>query len=233
MAITAPADTVSPAAAVKAGHDPGAVRGERLLHLHRFEDDDEIAFGDDVALGDGHLHDGALHGGGQRVAAGGRGGAAGAGALLGLGRLAPPPLPLPEPREAGRTTSRRLPPTSTTTRWRSPASAASASVPVGGPGGNVVDEGRLDPAGVDLEGAVGRGEVGVGHHREVERDDGGDALHHHFLKCPPGPLQGLGAGGAGDDQLGEHGVEVAADDVALLHAGVDADAGAGGVLQRA
>ena len=36
---------------------------------------------------------------------------------------------------------------------------------------------------------------------------------------------------AGDDQLGQHGVEVAADDVALLDAGINPDAGAGGVLQ--
>ena len=87
VAITAPADTVSPATAARPVMVPGPVRGERLLHLHRFEHDDEVTFGNNVAFGDGHLDDGALHGGGEGVAAGGRGRAAGTGALLGLGRL--------------------------------------------------------------------------------------------------------------------------------------------------
>ena len=51
MAMTAPAETVSPAAAERPDHDPGAVGGERLFHLHRFEHDDEVALGDRVTLG--------------------------------------------------------------------------------------------------------------------------------------------------------------------------------------
>ena len=41
------------------------------------------------------------------------------------------------------------------------------------------------------------------------------------------PVQRLFAGGAGDDQLGQHRVELAADDRAGLDTGVQAHAGAG------
>src|SRR3712207_7327919 len=37
------------------------VRGDRLLHLHRLEGDDEVALGDGVPIGDGDLDDRALH----------------------------------------------------------------------------------------------------------------------------------------------------------------------------
>ena len=47
-----------------------------------------------------------------------------------FGFFAPPAGPAARPpRPAGMTTSRRLPPTSTTTLWRSPASSASATSP--------------------------------------------------------------------------------------------------------
>ncbi len=62
------------------------------------------------------------------------------------------------------------------------------------PRGDVVDERRLDPAGVDLERALGGGEVGVGDDGEVKRDDGGDSLNHHLLEGPAGALQGLRCG---------------------------------------
>jgi hypothetical protein len=114
-----------------------------------------------------------------------------------------------------------------------PGSAVGAVSTIGGPGREVVDELGLDPAGVDPERAFGRRERGIRNHGEVERDDGGYALDHHFLEGAAGPLQGLRAAGSGDDELGEHGVEVSADDVTLLHAGVNADAGAGGVFQDA
>src|SRR5690606_2220333 len=57
-------------------HDPRAVRDERLFHLHRLEDDDEIARGDRRTLGDGDLDDRALHRRGERGAVR-RGGALG------------------------------------------------------------------------------------------------------------------------------------------------------------
>src|SRR5690606_9354022 len=44
------------------------VRGDRVLHLHRLEDDDEIARGDRVAVRHRDLDDRALHGRGDRVA---------------------------------------------------------------------------------------------------------------------------------------------------------------------
>src|SRR5690606_23037541 len=63
------------------------VRGDRVLHLHRLEDDDEIARGDRVAVRHRDLDDRALHGRGDRVARYG-GGALAATALArrGLGR---------------------------------------------------------------------------------------------------------------------------------------------------
>src|SRR5690606_10489086 len=51
-------------------HDARAVRDERLLHLHRLEDDDEIARSDGRALDDGDLDDRALHRRGERDAVG-------------------------------------------------------------------------------------------------------------------------------------------------------------------
>src|SRR3546814_801912 len=43
------------------GDRPGLVRLERLLHLHRLDDDHGVALGDLLALLDDDLDDGALH----------------------------------------------------------------------------------------------------------------------------------------------------------------------------
>src|SRR5205085_11723984 len=44
------------------------VRGDRVLHLHGLEYDDQVAGGDGVAVGDRDLDDGSLHGCGHGVA---------------------------------------------------------------------------------------------------------------------------------------------------------------------
>ena len=49
--MTAPLVTVAPTSAVEAGDGAGLVGLERLLHLHRLEDDDDVALGDGLALG--------------------------------------------------------------------------------------------------------------------------------------------------------------------------------------
>ena len=67
--MTAPVVTVAPTSACEAGDGAGLVGVERLLHLHRLEHDDEVALGDLLALLDGDLDDGALHRGGDGVAA--------------------------------------------------------------------------------------------------------------------------------------------------------------------
>ena len=56
----------------------------------------------------------------------------------------------------------------------------------------------------------------------MERDDRRDSLDTELRERPAGALEGLLAGGAGDDQLGEHRVEGAGDLVPRAHAGVDA-----------
>ena len=70
-------------------------------------------------------------------------------------------------------------------------------------------------------------EGGIGHHGAVERDDRGQALDVELGQRAARPVQRLVAGGAGDDQLGQHRVELAADDRAGLDAGVQAHARAG------
>lgn len=57
--------------------------GERLFHFHCFENEDEVAFGDGVSVGDYDFDDGALHGGGEGVAGGVGGVVAVVGAAVG------------------------------------------------------------------------------------------------------------------------------------------------------
>ena len=74
---------------------------------------------------------------------------------------------------------------------------------------------------------VGRRERRVGHDGAVERDRGGHALDDELVERAARALERLLAGGAGDDQLGEQRVEVAADHVAGHDTGVEADARTG------
>ena len=68
----------------------------------------------------------------------------------------------------------------------------------------------------------------VGDDRAVERDHGRHAVDHELVERAPRALERLGAVAAGDDQLGDEGVERAGDGLALLVAAVEADAGAAG-----
>ncbi|OMI33961.1 choline dehydrogenase [Streptomyces sparsogenes DSM 40356] len=204
----------------------GAVGVDGLFHLHRFQDHYEVAFGDLVAFGDGDLDDGALHGGGQGVA---RGGGAGLPGRLALGLL--------RPRTAGRGGCRDA---QGGGEGDFQALAADLDdhhlarggllglVPAsgGGVGGDGVGELGLDPAGVDRERLAGEG--GVGDHGPVEGDRGRHALDLELRQRPRRALEGLGAGGAGDDELGQQGVPRRADHAAGLHAGVQAHPRAGG-----
>ena len=58
----------------------------------------------------------------------------------------------------------------------------------------------------------------------MERDDGGEAGDDVLAERAAGTLDGLLAGGAGDDQFRQHGVELAADDGAGAHTGIDTHA---------
>ena len=68
--------------------------------------------------------------------------------------------------------------------------------------------------------AIGGGEGGVIQDCSMERDDGGQALNGELGQRPPGPRQRLLAIRADDDELGEHRVELAADDTAGAYPGI-------------
>ncbi|SKN13597.1 Uncharacterised protein [Mycobacteroides abscessus subsp. bolletii] len=85
----------------------------------------------------------------------------------------------------------------------------------------------LDPAGVDGEAVLVADEGRVGHHGAVERDDGGQAFDVELGQCAPRAGEGLVAVAAGHDQLGQHGVELAADHGSGLNARIQAHAGTG------
>src|SRR5699024_10175993 len=86
----------------------------------------------------------------------------------------------------------------------------------------------FDPAGVDLK-AILRGEVGVVQHLLEERDHRRQASHLELPQCTLRAGDGLLAILAPHDELGQHGVELAADDGAFLDSGVHADTRAGGL----
>ena len=85
---------------------------------------------------------------------------------------------------------------------------------------------------MDAEAPGTRGAVAderrVAQHRAVERDDRRQTFDMEFVQSAAGPLDGLHTVGAGDDQLGQHRVELTADHRAGLHAGVQPHAGAAG-----
>ncbi len=78
---------------------------------------------------------------------------------------------------------------------------------------------------MDVEGVADEG--GVGHDGLVEGDGGGHALDLELRQRPCRAPQGLLAGGAGDDQLGQEGVPGRADDTAALHPRVQTHARTG------
>ena len=70
-------------------------------------------------------------------------------------------------------------------------------------------------------------EGGVADDRAVERDDGCETLDMELGQRAARASQCLLAVGPGDDQLGKHGVELAADHRAGFHTGVQSHAGTG------
>ena len=67
------------------------------------------------------------------------------------------------------------------------------------------------------------------HDVAVEREERREALDLKLRERAPSPFERLGAVLADDDELGEHGVELAADNAARIHSGVDTHTGAGGL----
>ena len=112
--MTAPLVTLAPTSAARPVTVPALCAVMRLLHLHRLEDDDQVAGGDGGAVLDRDLDDRALHGRGQGVAGGGRA-AVPAAALARLGgtggrarhRRRRPARRAGRPRAAGRRPRRR------------------------------------------------------------------------------------------------------------------------------
>lgn len=93
-----------------------------------------------------------------------------------------------------------------------------------------IGEVRLDPPGVDAEGGFG-GEVRSLDDRAVERQDGGNARDLHFCEGTAGTAERLLAVGAGDDQLGQQGIELWRHDGAGTDSGVEPDARTGGTAE--
>ena len=92
------------------------------------------------------------------------------------------------------------------------------------PGLDRVVELGLDPAGVDAERARRGREGRVVEHHAVEGHDGRHAVDDQLGQRAPGPLQGLLAVDAGDDDLGDQRVEAARHGHARAVALVDPDA---------
>ena len=133
----------------------------------------------------------------------------------------------------GRTTSSRLPPTSTTTLWRSPASSG-ASRRRRRHTARWCCRTRSRSSGcarVNGSSSVGR-EGRVGDDGAVERQHRRHALDVELGQRPAGALERLLPVAAGHDELGQHRVERAADDVAGDDAGVEPDARPGRRARR-
>ena len=87
-------------------------------------------------------------------------------------------------------------------------------------GGQLVIPFLFNPLGVDTEVAVFCGESWVSNDRQVKRDNGGQALHRVLGQGTGGSAQRGLAVWAPDDKLGQHGIELAANDRALNDAGI-------------
>ena len=196
--MTAPLWTLAPVSASRPATVPDPVGGQGLLHLHRLEDDDQVAGLVDLP---GRRSTATFtmvpsHGGDQGVLAGRRGPTSRLGALgrraAATGRRGPGTTPRP----AGRVTSRRRRPTSTTTRlplgrllaaaWRPPAGAAT---PVA----------AARPRSSRVWTANGPSTDQVGRRAPPARWNGmrgGHALDRELVEGPAGALQGLARGSA-------------------------------------
>src|SRR5699024_9104064 len=196
--------------------DAGAVRGDRLLHLHRLEDDQQVTVGHGLTLLGDHLDDGALHRCGDAVAA-----------ARGLpGRTV---LPLAALSHGGLGRAQRggqadLDPAAVHLDDHGLAILGLLGLAGQRRGRQVVVELGLDPGGVHREGLLGvlGGEGRVLDHLAVEREDRRDALDVELGQRAAGALERLPAGGAGDDELGQHRVEGPGDLVPGAHPGLDA-----------
>ena len=110
---TSPVPTVSPSATRTSRDGARGLGVDVVLHLHRFEHEHRLARLDRVALGDEHLHDGALHRRGDRAAPGraARPPAPGRGRAEALRRA--PRVPAAGASGSQSLTEKRLPSTST------------------------------------------------------------------------------------------------------------------------
>ena len=165
-------------------------------------------------------------GGGQRVA--GRRGARRRRTAAGLLR-APPPrgTAAGQPEPAGQhdlePLAARPRPRSAWRCVRLDPSAAAAGIRLDG----VVDSVSIQRV-CTVNGARRRREGLVAHDGAVERQRRRHPVDDELVQRAAGPLERLLAGAAGDDELGQHRVERAADDVALDDAGVHPHAGTRG-----
>ena len=196
------------------------MRRERLLHLHGLEHHDEVSRLHGLALLDGDLDDGALHGSGHGIT----GGSADRGALAlaaGLGCA----IAARGPGRCSEACGQRDGEALAVDLHGDGLAIVSGLGGVHGAGvrRDLIVEFGLDPARVHLEGrSVGGGERRVVDHGAVEGQRCRDALDPELRERATRSLQCFLAIATGDDHLGEERVEVAADDIALAEARVDA-----------
>src|SRR5690606_28730497 len=203
------------------GNRARLVRRDRVFHLHRLEHDHQLAGLDLLAVLHRQLDDRPLHRCGHRVA--GDRGLLPAATLARFGLL------------RGRRAARGRQPGGQRHLETATADLDDDVLPLVGflVAGLAVARERLDgvvPLGFDPPGVHGEavlgGERRVAHDQPVERQHGGHAVHLHLVQRPAAALQRVLPVRSGDDQLGQQRVELAADDGALLDAGVHPYAGA-------
>ena len=193
------------------------MRVDRLLHLHRLEDDDEIAALHGHALFDRALDDGRLHR--RRDGLTGRPGDARP--LRPARRGAARHILIDEREEGGghRHFDAATPDLHDDVLTLALlADGRNLALPCR----NVVRELALDPHGVDPELAVRRRERGVANDLAVEREHGRETVDLELVERATRPFECLLTGRAGDDEFAEHRVKGARDDVARAHTRVDA-----------
>ena len=202
------------------------MRGNRLLHLHGLKHQHQITLSDSIPISHGNLHDRALHGTAQVITASCATCTRGTGFTRLRGSL--------RSRLTGcgpQIGQYNLQPFAVHLYHHALALCLIIIHIAGGAliGFNGVLKVGLNPAGMNREiTARGGGVSGVIQHYAVERNHCGHPLNLQFLQGAAGTLNRLFTVCAGDNQLSEHRIEVAANHIPLDKPRIPAHTGTGG-----